>query len=242
MPNEPEPPQKTPPERAPDERAPEDRRKETDETRLLREEVALQRQEAEARGEREAGEGQLKNRVSVAAIILTTALSFIGNVKGDRGDAAHSATSAAESARRQSAELWAFYQTKVAEKTSLEIARDRVRLDLAKRGLSRHDPEARLDALKLGNYEQRIRDFDGETGRVFYHVQELEQREDVSLRKAIEPERSVVRYELGGKLITLALILLSVTILSNKRWLLWAGIALGCIGILLAFDGYFLFL
>ncbi len=234
MPNEPQPP----PTGAP----PEDRRPDTDETRLLREEVALQKQEAEVREAREAGEGQLKNRVSVAAIILTTALSFIGNVKGDRGDAAHSATSAAESARRQSAELWAFYQTKVAEKTSLEIARDRVRLDLARRGLSRNDPEARLDALKLGNYEQRIRDFDSETGRVYFHVQDLEKREDVSLRQAIEPERSVVRYELGGKLITLALILLSVTILSNKRWLLWAGIALGSVGILVALDGYLLFL
>ena len=234
MPNEPQPPPVPP--------APDDRRKDSDETRLLREEVALQKQEAEARETREAGEGQLKNRVSVAAIILTTALSFIGNVKGDRSDAAHSATSAAESARRQSAELWAFYQTKVAEKTSLEIARDRVRLDLAKRGLSRNDPEARLDGLKLGGYEQRIRDFDGETGRVFYHVQDLEKREDVSLRNAIEPERSVVRYELGAKLITLALILLSVTILSNKRWLLWAGIALGVVGVLVALDGYLLFL
>ena len=230
MPSDPQPP------------APEDRRKDTDETRLLREEVALQKHEAEARELREAGEAELKNRVSVAAIILTTCLSFIGNVKGDRGDAAHSATAAAESARRQSAELWAFYQTKVAEKTSLEIARDRVRLDLSKRGLARDDPEARLDALKLGGYEQRIRDFDGETGRVYFHVQDLEKREDVSLRQAIEPARSVVRYELGGKLITLALILLSVTILSNKRWLLWAGIALGVVGILVAFDGYFLFL
>lgn len=237
MPSDPKPPQ--PPGQP---QAPEDRRKDTDETRLLREEVAIQKHEAEAREAREAEDAQLKNRVSVAAIILTTALSFMGNVKGDRSDAAHSATSAAESARRQSAELWAFYQTKVAEKTSLEIARDRVRLDLARRGLSRNDPEARLDALKLGGYEQRIRDFDSETGRVFYHVQDLEKREDVSLRQAIEPERSVVRYELGSKLITLALILLSVTILSNKRWLLWAGIALGAVGVLVAFDGYFLFL
>ena len=47
--------------------------------------------------------------------------------------------------------------------------------------------------------------------------------------------------ELEAKLITLALILLSVTILSSKRWLLWAGIALGSVGLLVAFDGYFLF-
>ena len=219
-----------------------DRRKDTEETQLLRAEVALQKQEAELREEKERTSDELKNRVSVAAIILTTALSFIGQVKGDRNEAAHSATGSAEAARRQAAELWAYYQTKVAEKTSLELARDRVRLDLSRRGLSRSDPEARLDALKLGNYEERLRDFDAETGRVYFHVQDLEKREDVKLRESIEPARAEVRYELGGKLITLALILLSVTILSGKRWLLWAGIALGSIGILVAFDGYLLFL
>jgi hypothetical protein len=212
------------------------------ETELLREEVELQKHEAEARGVREKQQEQLKNRVSVAAIILTTCLSFIGNVKGDRSDAERSAKGGAEAARRQAAELWAFYQTKVAERTSLELARDRVRLDLSRRGLSRQDVEAKLDVVKLTTYEERIRDFEDETSRVYYHVQDLEKSEDLKLRAALEPGRAVVRYELGSKLITLALILLSVTILSNKRWLLWAGISLGAIGILVAFDGYFLFL
>jgi hypothetical protein len=212
------------------------------ETELLREEVEVQKREAEQRAERERQQEELKNRVSVAAIVLTTALSFIGNVKGDRSDAAGSAKSAAESARRQAAELWAYYQTAASERVTMEVARDRIRLDLSKRGLVREDPQAKLDALKLTDYEERVRDFDRQTQQVFYRVQELEQQEDVSLRRAQEPSRSVVRYELGGKLITLALILLSVTILSNKRWLLWAGIALGGIGLIVAFDGYFLFL
>src|SRR5438132_12794474 len=102
-----------------------------------------------AREERERVQEELKNRVSVAAIVLTTALSFIGNVKGDRNDAASSAKGAAETARRQSAELWAYYQTAAAARTSMEIARDRIRLDLFRRGLSRGDPGALLDALKL---------------------------------------------------------------------------------------------
>lgn len=219
-----------------------DRRVESEETRLLREEVRQQRDEARHREEHEAATETLKNRVSVSAIILTTALSFIGNVKSDRSDQSHSALNRAEAARRQSAELWAYYQTKLAERTSLELARDRVRLDLARRGLGRRDPEAKLDALMLVNYEEHIRDFSEETQRVFFRVQELERTEDVSQRQAVEPSRSATRYELGGKLITLALILLSVTILSNKQWLLSAGIALGSIGLLVALDGYFLFL
>jgi hypothetical protein len=218
------------------------RREDSEETRLLREEVQLERDEAHKRDEREAFADLLKNRVSVTAIILTTALSFIGNVKGERNDAAGSAKAEAESSRRQGAELWAYYQTKLSERTVLETARDRVRLDLSKRGLLRSDPEAKLDALKLVGYEERIRDFGDETQRVFYRVQDLEVLEDVSQRRALEPARAAKRYELGSKLITLALILLSVTILSNKGWLLWAGIALGSIGLLVALDGYFLFL
>jgi hypothetical protein len=217
-------------------------RQDSEETRLLREEVQLERDEAHKRDEREAFTDLLKNRVSVTAIILTTALSFIGNVKGERNDAASSAKAESESSRRQGAELWAYYQTKLSERTVLETARDRVRLDLSKRGLSRSDPEAKLDGLKLVGYEERIRDFGDETQRVFYRVQELERMEDVSQRRALEPARAATRYELGSKLITLALILLSVTILSNKGWLLWSGIALGSIGLLVALDGYFLFL
>jgi ATP/maltotriose-dependent transcriptional regulator MalT len=214
----------------------------SEETKLLREEVALQRAEKEERDRVEEFKEELKNRVSVAAIILTTALSFIGNVKGDRAEAAASAKGAASEARRQGAELWAYYQTKLAERTSLELARDRVRLELARRGLSREDPEVRMEAFKLTGYEERIRDFDTETERVFYRVQDLERQEDVSHRAAAEPGLAVTRYELGGKLITLALILLSVTILSSKRYLLWAGVTLGSIGLLVALDGYFLFL
>ena len=213
-----------------------------EETALLREEVALQKREAHARAEREARSEELKNRVSVAAIVLTTALSFIGNVRSDRSDAAGTARAAAESARRQSAELWAYYQMKMAEKSSMEIARDRIRLDLSARGIQREDPKARLDVLKLTGYEERVRDFDAETQQVFFRVQDLEGQEDVQQRAAIEPARGAFRYELGAKLITLALILLSVTILSNKRYLLWAGVGLGAIGLLVALDGYFLFL
>ena len=138
------------------------------ETSLLREEVAQQRHDADAREDREKRTEELKNRVSVVAIILTTALSFIGNVKGDRSGTAQSARSAALSARQRGAELWAFYQTKLAERTSLEVARDRLRLDMAHRydtDLTRKPPPddatVKLELLKLSDYESRI----GEIGR-----------------------------------------------------------------------------
>jgi hypothetical protein len=210
------------------------------ENELLREEVALQQKQAAERALREARAEELKNRVSVAAIVLTTALSFIGNVKSDRNDAVGSARGAADAARRQAAELWAYYQTAISSRATLEVARDRIDLDLARRGIAPDDPEAKRDALKQVEYAERVRDFDRQTQQVFYRVQELEAQEDVQQRRAIEPAAASVRYELGSKLITLALILLSVTILSSKRWLLWAGVTLGGIGLLVALDGYLL--
>jgi hypothetical protein len=218
-----------------------DESREKSENALLREEVALQQKQAEERAAREAAGERLKNRVSVAAIVLTTALSFIGNVRSDRNDAVGSAKGAADAARRQAAELWAYYQTAISARATLEVARDRIDLDLAKRGLTSEDAEAKRDALKQVEYAERVRDFDRQTQQVFYRVQELEAQQDVQDRKAIEPGAAAVRYELGSKLITLALILLSVTILSSKRWLLWAGVSLGGIGLAVAFDGYFLF-
>jgi ATP/maltotriose-dependent transcriptional regulator MalT len=214
---------------------------ETEETRILRKEVAHQREEESARAAREKQVELLKNRVALAAIVLTTALSFIGNIKGNRTEAIVAAKESAEMARRQGAELWAYYQTKVAERTSLELAHDRLRLDLKKRGLSREDPSIKLEALKLTEYEQRIRDFDSNTQQVFYRVQDLEKQEYIAQREKVEPSRSAFRYDIASKLITLALILLSVTILSNRTWLFVSGLLLGGIGVILAFNGYFLF-
>src|SRR5262249_30629721 len=161
--------------------------------------------------------------------------SFISNVRQDRAQAITTAKDAAEMARRQAAELWAYYEMKLAERATLQVAEDRVRLDLQKQGVTRVDPSIKLDVLTLTEYEQRIRDFDADTQRVFYRVQALEKQEDVRYRQQREPELAVFRYDLGSKIITLALILLSVTILSNKDWLFWGGVALGSVGALLAF-------
>jgi Domain of unknown function (DUF4337) len=211
------------------------------ENELLREEVRQQKEEAAERERRAKQIDLLKNRVSVAAIIITTALSFIGNVRSNRSGTVDGSRAAAESARRQSAELWAYYQTKLDERTALELARDRIRLDLRTRGAAEDDPTVKSEVLQVVGYEERIREFEDDAQLVFYRVQDLEKEEDLSVRKTAEPALAVGRYDLGSKLMTLALILLSVTILSNKSWLFWAGSALGAIGMLVAFDGYFLF-
>jgi hypothetical protein len=209
------------------------------ESEILREEVRKRKEEAAERELRARQIERLKNRVSVGAIIITTALSFIGNVRSNRSGTVDGARASAESARRQAAELWAYYQTKLAERTALELARDRLRLDLARRAVE--DATVKLEKLDLASYEERVREFESDTQLVYFHVQDLERQEDVSQRQTVEPARAVVRYDLGTKLMTLALILLSVTILSSKTWLFWGGVALGAIGMLVAFDGFLLF-
>jgi hypothetical protein len=210
---------------------------------LLRHEVETQRREAAQRETRDRQVEELKNRVSVAAIVLTTALTFIGNVRANREEAASSASAASNAARQQGADAWNYYQGKLAERTELEVARDRMVSELA---AHEHDPNkdvnsSKLEELHLSEYRSRIREFDREAQLVFLHVQSLEAESDVQARKAYEPKKAIGRYELGSKVVTLALILLSVTILSNRHWLFWAGISLGGLGLVVALDGYFLF-
>jgi hypothetical protein len=213
----------------------------SEESQELRNEVRRQKAEAEHREEVELAKDRLKNRVSVAAIIMTTALSFIGNVKANRSGNVEGGRAQAESARRQGAELWAYYQTAASERTELQMSVDRIRLELARRGPATDDPVTKIEQLRLAQYEERIREFHSDTDTVFHRIQDLEAQEDELARRTLEPQRAAARYELGSKIITLALILLSVTILSNRTWLFWGGVMLGALGMLTAFDGYLLF-
>src|SRR5687768_15345402 len=119
------------------------------ETRALLQEVV---QDAEVRAAREKTTESLKNRVSVAAIILTTALSFISNVRSNRQDAIASVKEVAEATQKEAAELWAFYQTGLAERTSVEVGHDQMRMQLARRGAARRDPSAKLQTVLLDEY------------------------------------------------------------------------------------------
>ena len=215
-----------------------------EEAHQLLEEIQEEREEAaEHRIEEKAAE-RLKNAVALTAVILTTALSFIVGVKDNRSSAHKDAAGAAAEAHREAADLWAHYTTQRAERASFELAQDRLRLDAAAR-FGHDNAAAAAEATRLGQvfsaaYDERVKEFGRDGQQVFYRVQELEEAEAASRREGVEPEHAVEVYEIAEKLLTLALILLSVTLLSGKRWLLWLGLALGSIGLLVAFDGYLL--
>ena len=185
----------------------------------------------------------LKNRVALAAVVFTTVLTFINNVKSERQSVGNGAKEAAATARARAGELWMFFQTKLTERTSLEIARDSLQVDLR-----RMTPTATADhadplaAMKLADYDEHIHGFDRQAQEVFFRIQELERTEDLQNRARFEPQRAFTRYDLASKIITLALILLSVTILAGRHWLLIVGIILGAVGVIVGVDGYLLLL
>ena len=200
------------------------------------------RAEATERKAREEATATLNNRVALAAVVFTTLLTFVNNVRGDRQSAANAAKEAGTAAESRAAELWTYYQTKLTERTNLELSYDRLRLEIRRSPLAASDPSLRLEGMKLADYDERIHDFDRQTQQVFFRVQELERSEDLQNRARFEPERAFGRYDLASKVLTLALILLSVTIIAGRRWLLFVGIILGTLGVLIALDGYLLLL
>jgi hypothetical protein len=219
-----------------------------EEAQKLLEEVQEQREEAAERKVEEEASERLKNAVALTAVILTTALSFIVSVKDNRESARKDAVEAAADAHRESADLWAHYTTQRAEKAVFQLAQDRLRQEAAPRPAAPSGTAAvgpgeagRLGQILLADYDEHVKELGRDGQQVFYRVQELEEEEDAHRREAIEPARAVEVYEIAEKLLTLSLILLSVTILAGKRWLLWLGLGLGVIGLLVAFDGYFLF-
>jgi hypothetical protein len=197
------------------------------------------------REEKEAGEKEktkqkerLTNRVSVAAISLTMLMSFLNFARTERDHAASSARSEAASARSAAEVNWAHYQTTTAERASYRIADDSLVRDAAV--LPDDDPRVGAAHVRHIEYETRIGDIDHENRQIFYVVQDLERRAMLATRAAASIDRSIARYDLGSRVLTLALVLLSVTLLANRRYLFWVGIGVALVGAAIAVNGYFL--
>lgn len=218
----------------------EEARNEAREDRAERDELRAEVREGKARSE---AADTLKNQVALAAVVFTTVLTFINNVKSERQSVASSAKEAGATAHARAGELWIYYQTKLTERTSIDLAHDRLAVDLRRAPtIAVADPAIQLASMKLADYEEQIHGFDRQAQEVFFRIQELERTEDLQIRARYEPERAYMRYDLASKIITLALILLSVTILAGRYWLLIVGIILGGVGVLVGVDGYLLLL
>ncbi len=181
---------------------------------------------------------RLTSRVSIAAISLTMLMSFLNFARTERDRAATGARTQAANARSAAEANWAHYQTTTAERSNYRVADDAL-VQLAD-SLPDEDPRVGAAHVRHIEYQSRIRVIDHENQQVFFVVQDLERRAALATRVADSIDRGVARYDLGSRVLTLALVLLSVTLLANRNYLFWVGLGVAGVGGAIAINGYFL--
>jgi len=182
---------------------------------------------------------KLTSRVSIAAICLTMLMSFLNFARTERGNAQAAATSAAAKAKSDSDSDWAYYQTRMAERSGYVLADDALRRDTV--DLPDSDPRVGLAAAHHADYAARIGAIDRTNRQLFFVVQDLERQWVRLSRTAEDIGRKVAWYDMGTRVLTLAVVLLSVTLLANRAYLFWIGISVALVGAAIAVNGYFLF-
>jgi hypothetical protein len=202
--------------------------------RLEAERKAEAKQAAAAAAIKETG----SRRVSIAALLLTMMLSFLGFVRANEdGDIAGDKTTALQS-KNDAATEWTLYQTKIAQRSSYIETEDA----LAREALSfpAADPRRRLGRFHHREYELKVRQLDDENRQLFFVIQELGRREYHATKDAEHHARRTTRYDMAIRTLTLALVLISVTLLVTRKYLFWFGVFVASIGALLGVTGYFL--
>ncbi|MEP6863520.1 MAG: DUF4337 family protein [Deltaproteobacteria bacterium] len=207
-------------------------------------EQAMARMEAERKAEAEhaaaasAAKETTGRRVSIAALLLTMMLSFLGFVRANEdGDISGDKTTALQS-KNDAATEWTLYQTKIAQRSSYIETEDA----LAREALSipAADPRRRLGRFHHREYELKVRQLDDENRQLFFVIQELRRREYHATKDAEHHARRTTRYDMAIRTLTLALVLISVTLLVTRKYLFWFGVFVASIGALLGVTGYFL--
>jgi len=210
--------------------------------RLIEQAMARLEAERKAEAEQAAAAAAIKEtgsrRVSIAALLLTMMLSFLGFVRANEdGDIAGDKVTALQS-KNDAATEWTLYQTKIAQRSSYIETEDA----LAREALSipAADPRRRLGRFHHREYETKVRQLDDENRQLFFVIQELGRREYHASKDAEHHSRRTTRYDMAIRTLTLALVLISVTLLVTRKYLFWFGVFVASIGALLGMSGYFL--
>ncbi|CAN5909814.1 hypothetical protein BH11MYX2_BH11MYX2_12600 [soil metagenome] len=203
-------------------------------TRLETERKAAADQASASAAAKEAG----NRRVSIAALLLTMMLSFLGFVRANEDGEISGDKVVALQSKNDAATEWTLYQTKIAQRSFYHAAQDA----LAREALSipAADPRRRLGRFHHREYEIQVHQLDEENRQVFYVIQELRRREYHATKDAEHHGRRTKRYDMAIRTLTLALVLISVTLLVTRKYLFWFGLFVASIGALLGVTGYFL--
>jgi hypothetical protein len=103
------------------------------------------------------------------------------------------------------------------------------------------DARVQIAVVQHAEYYARIAAIDQENRQVFFLVQDLKAQQVAAQRRSAEINRSVDRYDMGVRVLTLAVVLLSVTLLANRAYLFWVGVGIALLGAAIAVNGYFVF-
>ena len=71
-------------------------------------------------------------------------------------------------------------------------------------------------------------------------IEDLEHSQVQAVRTADHIDAKIARYDMGTRVLTLALVILSLTLLANQRYLFSASVLLAFIGAGIAVSGYFM--
>lgn len=209
----------------------------SDVERVLERYDARRRAEDAAAHEKSALKEELTNRVSIAAIALTMLMSFLGFARSERNGAATAATTESQHAKADGEADWAYYQTRRAERASYQLADETLGRESA--ALPEGDPRLLEAEVHHAEYAARIAAIDDGNRQIFYSIQDLGRVRLIQARAAARIERKVDRYDMGTRVLTLALVLLSVTLLANRRSLFWVALVTALAGAAIAVLGYF---
>ena len=188
--------------------------------------------------ESSAAKERLTNRVSIAAICLTMLMSFLNFARTERAASAASASAEAAKARSDAEANQAYYQTRMAARETLEVADMALAREVAV--LPDGDPRLRVATVHHANNVNRLDAIDRSNRLVLFHVQDLERSQGAALRRAARIDRTTDRYDMGTRVLTLAVVMLSVSLLARRNYLFWAAIGVALAGAAIAVNGYFL--
>lgn len=167
--------------------------------------------------------------ITIAALAMLLAITGLGG---------QNATKEALNANIQASNLFAFYQAKSQRQTSFALAADTFELAFANDSSLTEEVRTQLRA-KVAKYKATIARYDSEpeTGE---GKKELLVRASVEEKRRDHALRQDPYFDYAEALLQIAIVMISVAIVADTRWLAFFGGGLGLLGALLMTNGFLL--
>jgi hypothetical protein len=135
----------------------------------------------------------------------------------------------------QASDQWAFYQSKSIKGYVYDLQREKFEMDFKalKAGASR--AVAVEYEKKIDGYAEKAKKYENEKEEIKKKAEELEAKRD-------ESQKHSAPFSLAAMFLQIAILLSSIAALMKQKYFWFLGMALGCVGLLYFFNGFFLFM